>query len=123
MTLEIKTKEVLETCSYYESIVNYKFKEGDILTKHLISSYTTEIFDVDSKDLGKTNQLKVIDIVMHEYITDLKFFRYVRENISFEDVELDESSLVQHDLLMILIKMYNRYRKQKEEEIDQTLWI
>lgn len=123
MTLEIKTKEVLETCSYYESIVNYKFKEGDILTKHLISSYTTEIFDVDSKDLGKTNQLKVIDIVMHEYITDPKFFKYVRENISFEDVELDESSLVQHNLLMILIKMYNRYRKQKEEEIDQTLWI
>lgn len=123
MALEIKTKEVLATCSYYEDIVNYKFKESDILTKYLISSYTTEIFDIDSKDLGKTNQLKVIDIVMHEYITDSKFFKYVKENISFEDVELDENNLVQHDLLMILIKMYNRYRKKKEEEIEQTLWI
>jgi hypothetical protein len=123
MTLETKTRAVLDTCSYYESIVNYKFKESDILTKHLISSYTTQIFDVDSKDLGKTNQLKVIDIVMHEYISDSKFFRYVKENISFEDVELDESSLVEHDLIMILIKLYNNYRKKKEDEIEQTAWI
>jgi hypothetical protein len=122
MTLEIKTKEVLETCYYYESIVNYKFKEGDILTKHLISSYATEIFDIDSKDLGKKNQLKVIDIVMHEYITDPKFFKYVKDNISFENIELDESSLVEHDLLMLLIKMYNTYRK-REEEKEQTLWL
>jgi len=123
MAVDEKTKEVLNTCSYYEEIVNHQFKEGDILTKHLISIYSTEIFNVSSKDLGKTNQLKVIDIVMHEYLTDIKFNRYVKENISFEDVELEESSLVEHDLLAILIKLYNRYRKRKEEELEQTFWL
>lgn len=123
MTLETKTKEILSICTHYESIISYPFKQGDILTKHLISSYRTEIFNIDSNDAGKTNQLKVIDIVMHEYVSNPKFTRYVKENISFEDVELDERSLVEHDLLSILIRMYSRYRKNKEEAKEHTMWL
>ena len=123
MTVETKTKDVLRICSHYESIINYQFKQGDILTKYLISSYQSEIFNIDSNDLKKTNQIKVFDIVMHEYVNDSKFMRYVKENISFEDVELNERSLVEHDLLAILIKMYNRYRKKKEDEKEHTMWI
>lgn len=123
MTLETKTKEILSICTHYESIISYPFKQGDILTKHLISSYRTEIFNIDSNDFGKTNQLKVIDIVMHEYVSNSRFTRYVKENISFEDVELDESSLVEHDLLSILIRMYSRYCKKKDEEKEHTMWL
>ena len=123
MTLESKTKEILSICTHYESIISYQFKQRDILTKHLISSYRTEIFNIDNNDLGKTNQLKVIDIVMHEYVANPKFMRYVKENISFEDVELTESSLVEHDLLAILIRMYSRYRKKKEEAKEHTMWL
>lgn len=123
MALETKTKEILSICTHYESIISYPFKQGDILTKHLISSYRTEIFNIDSHDAGKTNQLKVIDIVMHEYVSNPKFARYVKENISFEDVELDERSLVEHDLLSILIRMYSRYRKKREEAKEHTMWL
>lgn len=123
MTLESKTKEILSICTHYESIISYQFKQSDILTKHLISSYRTEIFNIASHDAGKTNQLKVIDIVMHEYVANPKFMRYVKENISFEDVELDERSLVEHDLLAVLIRMYSRYRKKKEEAKEHTMWL
>lgn len=123
MALESRTKEVLNICKHYESIISYQFKEGDILSKHLINLYRTEIFNIDSDDLGKHNQLKVIDIVMYEYTNNPKFMRYVRENLSFEDVEMDERSLVEHDLLAILIKMYSKYRKKKEEEKEHTLWL
>ena len=123
MDLETKTREILSICTHYESIIGYPFKQGDILTKHLISLYRTEIFNIDSNGLGKTNQLKVIDIVMHEYVSNPKFTRYVKENISFEDVELNERSLFEHDLLSILIKMYSRYRKKREEEKEHTLWL
>ena len=123
MALDSRTKEVLSICKHYESIISYQFKEGDILTKHLINVYRTEIFNIDSNDLGKHNQLKVIDIVMYEYTSNSKFMRYVKENLSFEDVELEESSLVEHDLLAILIKMYSKYRKQKEEAKEHTLWL
>ena len=123
MALKSRTKDVLNICKHYESIISYQFKEGDILTKHLINVYRTEIFNIDSNDLGKHNQLKVIDIVMYEYTSNSKFMRYVKENLSFEDVELEESSLVEHDLLAILIKMYSKYRKQKEEAKEHTLWL
>ena len=123
MTLDTKTKDILNICTHYESIISYPFKQGDILTKHLISSYRTEIFNIDSNDAGKTNQLKVIDIVMHEYVSNPKFTRYVKENLSFEDVELDERSLVEHDLLAILIRMYSKYRKKREEAKEHTMWL
>lgn len=123
MALDSRTKDVLSICKHYESIISFQFKEDDILTKHLINLYRTEIFNIDSNDLGKHNQLKVIDIVMYEYTSNPKFMRYVKENLSFEDIELEESSLVEHDLLSILIKMYSKYRKKKEEEKEHTLWL
>ncbi len=123
MTLETKIKDVLRVCRHYESIINYQFKQGDILSKYLIESYQSEIFNIDSNDLKKMNQIKVFDIVMHEYVSDSKFMRYVRENISFEDVELNERSLVECDLLAIIIRMYNKYRKIKEESKEHTMWI
>ena len=123
MPLKEKTRDVLETCIHYETIVNYQYREGDILTKHLISVYSTEIFDIANKDLAKTNQLKVIDLVIHEYLTDIKFNRYVKEHISHEDIDLDENSFASPDMLAILIKLYNKYRKRKENDLEQTIWL
>jgi len=122
MPLEEKTKDVLNTCPHYETIINHQYKEGDILTKYLIAIYSTEIFDIANKDYGKANQLKVIDIVMHEYLTDIKFNRYVKEHIEAEGVELDETSFARSDMLTIIIRLHNKYRKRKEE-LEQTLWL
>ena len=82
MTLETKIKDVLRVCRHYESIINYQFKQGDILSKYLIESYQSEIFNIDSNDLKKMNQIKVFDIVMHEYVSDSKL--YIPARISEE---------------------------------------
>ena len=118
-----KIKNVLSICTHYDDIVNFQFKEGDVLTQIIIEEYTNTIFDVSSQDLGKTNHLKVVDIVVYEYLNDKKFNNRFREQLEFESIELNEASLIECDLISLLIRTYKEYKVRKEEEKEDTMWI
>lgn len=122
MSIE-KTKNVLSICVHYDDIVNYQFKENDLLTRIIIDEYTNTIFDVNSQDLGKTNHLKVVDIVVYEYLNDKKFASRVKEELEFNNIELNEESLIGCDIISILIKTYKDYKNRLEEEKEDTVWL
>ena len=118
-----KTKNVLSICVHYDDIVNYQFKESDLLTRIIIDEYTNTIFDVNSQDLGKTNHLKVVDIVVYEYLNDKKFANKVKEQLEFNNIELNEESLIGCDIISILINCYKDYKNRLEEEKEDTVWL
>lgn len=118
-----KTQNVLQICVHYDDIINYPFKENDILTKVILDEYENKIFEVDSQDYGKTNHLKVIDIVVYEYLTDTKFMNSMRNTLAFEGVSIDEESLLNYDIISTLIKVYRNYRERNENKKEDTLWL
>ena len=118
-----KTKNVLSICTHYDDIVNFPFKENDVLTRVIIDEYTNTIFDVNSQDLGKTNHLKVVDIVVYEYLNDKKFTNRVKEQLEFNNIELNEESLIGCDIISLLITFYKEYKNRLEEEKEDTVWL
>lgn len=118
-----KTQNVLSICVHYDDIVNYPFKESDELTKVIIDQYESKIFDIDGQDFGKTNQIKVIDIVVYDYLINHKFNNYVRNDLNFENIPLKEENLVDQDLVTRLIKLHKQYRDKKENEKENTRWL
>lgn len=117
---EERMKKVKDTCTHYYDIVNFQFNETDLLTRSLIMEYKAKLDNIESDDLGKTNEIKVIDNVLNSYLSDSYFNRYVKENI---DIELTEEAIVGHDLIRIIVKLYQDFRKNKEEALERTAWL
>lgn len=125
MALDEKVKDILKNCPHYYEIINSVFSDDDLLTKKLINDYSLEIFNISSNNLGTINRLKVLDIIMFEYVSKTKFYYYAKE-LMYKS--LNENSLEFVDLLQNLIEVYKEFTFRKEllvydEEVTEPRWL
>ena len=124
MALEEKVKEIITLCPHYYDIINANFSADDVITKKLVKEFSDEIFDVGSNNYGTVNRLRVIDLVINEYLNRKDFHRFTKEyflnNTNAIDIEYD-------NLLYNLIEIFKIYTLEKakinEEERNESNWL
>ena len=124
MALEEKVKEIITLCPHYYDIINTNFSDDDVITKKLVKEFSEEIFDVGSNNYGTVNRLRVIDLVINEYLNRQDFYRFTKEyflnNTNAIDIEYD-------NLLYNLIEIFKLYTlekaKKNEEESNESRWL
>lgn len=125
MALDEKVKDILDNCPHYYDIINSVFSDDDDLTKELIKEYSLEIFDISNNNYGTINRLKVIDLIMFEYVSKTKFYYYAKELLIKNN---DVNNLEFEDLLQNLVELYKKYTFKKEmlvyeEEVEEPRWL
>lgn len=123
MTLNNKVEDILTLCPHYYDVVDLDFNDTDQITKHIISEYRIEMFNIADKNAGTLNRLRVLDIVMQEFIKKDKFFAYAKEQIS---KQINDNALVLSEILDALIVIYKNYIFKKEyikNQEDGPRWL
>ena len=123
MALEEKVKDIITLCPHYYDIINTKFADDDILTKKLIKEFYEDIFDISSNNLGTVNRLKVLDLVMYEYILKNSFYYYAKEYFTSKKNAID---ITYDNLLYNLVEAFKAYTfedAKEEEEGSESRWL
>lgn len=104
-------KEVLDSCTNYDLIVNYNIPNNDKLSQILIKFYQDYVFfNWSSKD-----NIKLLDKILFTYIVDNDFNDYIHNEYENADEFLP--------IFDILLKQYNKYQNEQMKLHDCTNWI
>jgi len=103
--------EVLNNCPYYDDIINYTPEKGDDITKDMIRYYQDYVFF----NWNQFEKLKKIDMILNEYIKNIRFQKYIRRH--FQEVG---DALPVYD---ILESLYTDYQSETMKKVDNTRWI
>lgn len=124
MALEEKVKDIISFCPHYYDIINTSFSEDDLITKKLIQEFCEEIFNISSNNMGTVNRLRVLDLVMYEYILKKEFYRFSKEYFQSNANNID---VTYDNLLYYLIDTFKQFTienaKVNEEESNETRWL
>ena len=124
MALEEKVKDIITFCPHYYDIVNTNFNDDDIITKKLIKEFCEDIFNISSDNLGTVNRLRVLDLVMYEYILKSDFYRFSKDYFQSNANDID---VTYDNLLYYLVEVFKKYTfanaKEIEEESNEAVWL
>lgn len=123
MALEERVKDINIYCPHYYDIINAQFNEDDAITKKLIKEFYEEIFNISNNNLGTINRLKVLDLVMYEYLMKDSFYYYVKETFlnNTNAIDIDYDNVL--DNVVIIFREYTLSKGEKEEGNDEPRWL
>ncbi len=113
---------ILSNCPNYDKIVNYEYEYGDTLSSKLIDWYRELIFSCDG---GNNNQLKIIyeiDHCLSLYVDDNQYKRGLSKILSKDEVDLNNSTLIQNAIKKI-IEFTNQYERDEILELVNNKWL
>ena len=110
-------KKVLNTCKYYDEIINYDMEYDDIISFDLIDFYKDYIFSI--KD---TDKIKIIDNIIYKYINDYYYRKGIKSIISSRDIDINNFKKT-NKLIRRLIKYDDNYEKERVLNIKVSRWI
>ncbi|MBR3523065.1 MAG: hypothetical protein IKN87_00045 [Bacilli bacterium] len=124
MALEEKVKDIITFCPHYYDIINTSFSEDDIITKKLIQEFCEDIFNISSNNMGTVNRLRVLDLVMYEYVLKKDFYRFAKDYFQSNANNID---VTYDNLLYSLVEVFKLFTfenaKENEEESNETRWL
>lgn len=104
-------------CPNYDEIVEYDFNADDIISKKLIDYYREYITSFDKKDEKEIEKITFYDKAMHDYISDIKFFKKVQ--CYFNDPACNYGV----DMVTNMIEIKNNYIDETLKDLKTTKWI
>lgn len=113
---------ILSNCPNYDKIVNYEYEYGDTLSSKLIDWYRELIFSCDGEN---NNQLKIIyeiDHCLSLYVDDNQYKRGLSKILSKDEVDLNNSTLIQNAIKKI-IEFTNQYERDEILELVNNKWL
>lgn len=114
--------KILSNCPNYDKIVNYEYEYGDTLSSRLIDWYRELIFSCDGEN---TNQLRIIYQIDHSlsmYVEDNQYKRGLSRILSKDEVDLNNSVLIQN-VIKKIIEFTNQYERDEILELVNNKWL
>ena len=115
------SKEILKYCPNYYNIVNFDFKENDLISDKLVSIYKNYIFSIDVNDDEKMEKVQELDRVLSNYIADYLFRSTLQKEIVTVKVKRDNNVL--GNLVDIKIRIFSNYEEYTTRKIYISKWI
>lgn len=112
--------EVLKYCPNYYNIVNFDFKDDDLVSDKLIKIYKTFIFSIDVLNEENINKLQELDNVLINYIHDYLFRSTLQKEIVTIKVKRDN---ILQNLVDSILKIFNNYEEYTTRKIYVSRWI
>lgn len=114
-------KEVLKYCPNYYNIVNFDFRDDDLISGKLISIYKNYIFSINLLDKEEISRVEELDRVLANYIHDYLFRSTLQKEIVAVRVKKDNNIL--KSLVESIIKIFSNYEEYTTRKIYVSRWI
>lgn len=122
-TIDIEhVQRILNSCPYYDQIVNYEYQEGDFLSKALIDWYRELIFSADGFNEKQLKIISAMDRAMYLYVKENKYKKGLKKVLSENDISIDSQISIANAIKKILM-FTNSYEKQEILEISSSMWL
>ncbi len=116
-----RNKDILKYCPNYYTIINFDFKDNDIVSDKLIKVYKSYIFSIDEKSEEDIKRVEELDNVLASYIKDYLFRSTLQKEIMTVKVKKDNNVL--KNLVDIIIKIFTNYEEYTTRKIYISKWI
>lgn len=122
-TIDIEhVQRILNSCPYYDKIVNYEYNEGDLLSKALIDWYRELIFSADGYNEKQLKIISAMDKALYLYVKENKYKKGLEKVLQEKDVSIDNQTSIANAIKKILLYT-NSYEKQEVLEITNSVWL
>ena len=115
-------KKVLENCPNFNTIINYEYPYGDVLSKKLIDWYRELIFSANGNNENQLMLIRALDRSLYLYVRDNKYKRGLRKIITTEELTLNNKELIK-DVIKRLIEFTSSYEKREVREVSTSKWL
>ena len=114
-------KEILKYCPNYYNIVNFNFKDNDLISNKLINIYKNFVFSVNVQNREEIERVQELDRVLSNYIHDYLFRSTLQKEIITVEVKRDNNIL--KSLVDAIIKIFSNYEEYTTRKIHLSQWI
>lgn len=122
-TIDIEhVQRILNSCPYYDKIVNYEYNEGDVLSSSLIDWYRELIFSADGYNERQLKIINAMDKALYLYIKENKYKKGLEKVLKESDVAIDNQTSIANAIKKILM-FTNSYEKEEILDISNSMWL
>ena len=114
--------KILSNCPNYDKIVNYEYEYGDTLSSKLIDWYRELIFSCDGENINQLRIIYQIDHSLSLYVEDNQYKRGLSKILSKDEVDLNNSVLIQR-VIKKIIEFTNQYERDEILELVSNKWL
>lgn len=114
--------KILSNCPNYDKIVNYEYEYGDTLSSKLIDWYRELIFSCDGENINQLRIIYQIDHSLSMYVEDNQYKRGLSRILSKDEVDLNNSVLIQN-VIKKIIEFTNQYERDEILELVNNKWL
>ena len=114
--------KILSNCPNYDKIVNYEYEYGDTLSSKLIDWYRELIFSCDGENINQLRIIYQIDHSLSMYVDDSQYKRGLSKILSKDEVDLNNSVLIQN-VIKKIIEFTNQYERDEILELVNNKWL
>lgn len=114
--------KILSNCPNYDKIVNYEYEYGDTLSSKLIDWYRELIFSCDGENVNQLRIIYQIDHSLSMYVEDNQYKRGLSKILSKDEVDLNNSVLIQR-VIKKIIEFTNQYERDEILELVNNKWL
>ncbi len=114
--------KILSNCPNYDKIVNYEYEYGDALSSKLIDWYRELIFSCDGENVNQLRIIYQIDHSLSMYVEDNQYKRGLSKILSKDEVDLNNSILIQN-VIKKIIEFTNQYERDEILELVNNKWL
>ena len=114
--------KILSNCPNYDKIVNYEYEYGDTLSSKLIDWYRELIFSCDGENVDQLRIIYQIDHCLSLYVEDNQYKRGLSKILSKDEVDLNNSVLIQR-VIKKIIEFTNQYERDEILELVSNKWL
>lgn len=115
------SKEILKYCPNYYNIVNFDFKENDMISEKLVNIYKSYVFSINIQNSEEIAKVQELDRVLSNYIQDYLFRSTLQKEIVTVRVKKDNNVI--RNLVDIIIKIFSNYEEYTTRKIYISKWI
>ena len=114
--------KILSNCPNYDKIINYEYEYGDTLSSKLIDWYRELIFSCDGENVNQLRIIYQIDHSLSMYVEDSQYKRGLSKILSKDEVDLNNSVLIQN-VIKKIIEFTNQYERDEILELVSNKWL
>ena len=114
-------KEILNYCPNYYNIVNFDFKDSDLISEKLINIYKNFVFSINVENREEIEKVQELDRVLSNYIHDYLFRSTLQKEIVTVKVKRDTNIL--KSLVDSIINIFSNYEEYTTRKIYISKWI
>lgn len=115
-------QKVLKYCPNFDSIVNYDYEYGDVLSSKLIDWYRELVFSTDGNNEKQLAIISFIDKSLNMYVKERRYKKGLSKIITVDEISLNNQNLIK-ELIKKIVSFTNNYEKKKVLEISSSKWI